>query len=101
MSDQEEHNTDEFGGNLQDPQDQLSYKLAHLQGEFKVGGMSARGRVDGPAALAPFVLVIAAMIAGGIIWASTSNWGAGTAVMAASLVVFLIFVLAPRKEGRG
>jgi hypothetical protein len=98
---EKEPNTDiEIGGGLRDHGDEQSYKLARLHGELEVGGMSARGGVDGPAGLAPLVLVIAAIIAGGIIWAAFSNWPAGASVMVGSLVAYIIFVFSHREEGR-
>ncbi|MDR7161802.1 hypothetical protein [Arthrobacter sp. BE255] len=98
---EKEPNTDiELGGGLRDPDNEQSFKLARLHGELEVGGISARGGVDGPAGLAPLVLVIAAMIAGGIIWAASSNWPAGASAMVGSLVAYIIFVLSHREEGR-
>jgi hypothetical protein len=87
----------EVGGGLQDPGDQRSYKVARLRGEFQWNGLSASGDVDGPAGLAPLVLLMAAMVIGGLIWAA-SSWQAGAAVMVGSIISYLLYAFLTRKK---
>lgn len=90
----EEEPPDEYGGRLQDTEDR---KVAVFfgTGHFTFGQASAGGRMEGPATLAPLVLMLSAIICGGIIWAA-SSWQPGAAVMVGSLVVNLIFIRSNR-----
>ena len=86
----------EDGGPLRDDSDASKFQW-RAEARFEAGPFKLHGKSAGPAKLAPLLVWAFLMAVGAIIWATTSNWIPGAAVMAISSLMLLLNYLWGRR----
>lgn len=82
----------EFGGELQDDNSR-HYELIHIDWALKMGPAASEIGYRGSVELAPMLLAVAGVLAGGMIWALVA-WLPGLVTMLASMLIYWV----PRRK---